>query len=56
MTKKIPTSKEVTTTSAQEYENLKGLCQAHDEKFNYRVVNGLILVTASITFLTTIGY
>lgn len=49
--------KEVTTHSAQEYKNLEGLCLAHKQKFTYRVVqNGIILVTASIAFLTSIGY
>ena len=48
--------KEVTTKSAQEWQNLKSLCQAHNQKFTYRVVNGLILVTASISFLSMIGY
>ena len=48
--------KEITTKSAQEWQNLQNLCHKHNQKFTYRVVNGLILVTASITFLSMIGY
>jgi len=48
--------KEVTTHSAQEYKNLEGLCLAHKQTFTYRVVQNLILVTAPIAFLSSIGY
>lgn len=48
--------KEVTTHSAQEYKNLEGLCLANSQQFTYRVVQSLILVTASTAFLATIGY
>lgn len=48
--------KEVTTHSAQEFQNLKNLCIANSQKFTYRVVKGLVLVTASTVFLTTVGY
>lgn len=48
--------KEVTLHSAQEFENFKGICLHNNEKFTYRVSKGLIFVTASISFLSVVGF
>jgi hypothetical protein len=48
--------KEVTLHSAQEFYNFKNACLAHNEKFDYNYKKGLFFVTASITFLTAMGF
>lgn len=40
----------------QEFFNLIEIAKQHKELFDYKIVNGIFIVTASDTFLTNIGY
>lgn len=39
-----------------EFNNFKILATKANQKFNSKIKNGLVIITASITFLQSLGY